>query len=97
MKEAWKITDCGLYLVSNHGRVYSFDKLARTKAASGKWSHRRIKGKILRMNLSPAGYFRFTIGGRPEHVHRYVASLFIPNPDSLETVNHIDGNKLCGI
>lgn len=28
------------------------------------------------------------------HIHRMIAELFIPNPDNLPQVNHIDGNKL---
>lgn len=28
------------------------------------------------------------------HVHRLVAQAFIPNPDNLSEVDHIDGNKL---
>ena len=44
------------------------------------------------------GYARVSLwkNGKGKHflVHRLVAEAFIPNPDSLDMVNHIDGNKL---
>lgn len=32
--------------------------------------------------------------GKSYYVHRLVALAFIPNPQNLETIDHIDGNKL---
>lgn len=32
--------------------------------------------------------------GKSYYVHRLVALAFIPNPRNLETIDHIDGNKL---
>lgn len=34
-----------------------------------------------------------SVGGKRALVHRIIATAFIPNPDSLETVNHINGDK----
>lgn len=33
------------------------------------------------------------LGYNKEYLHRLVATKFIPNPDNLSDVNHIDGNK----
>src|SRR5580698_10173395 len=38
-------------------------------------------------------YKAVKIDGRIERVHRIVAETFIPNPDNLPLVNHIDGDK----
>lgn len=84
----------GQFLVSNQGRVYTHDRLIRTKSSTGKWSYRTRRGHILRGNVSPLGYRRVTCSSGPVHVHRLVASLFLPNPEGLDTVNHKDGNKL---
>lgn len=56
-------------------------------------------GKPLRPNVNSRGYkyVVFCAGAqklKTMTVHRIIASTFIPNPDSLPVVNHLDGNKL---
>jgi len=50
--------------------------------------------KILSQSLSTKGYYQVNIANKCRRVHRLLALTFIPNPDDLETVNHIDGDKL---
>lgn len=54
-------------------------------------------GKYLKPFLNPQGYCLVDLSneGKSHTVqfHRLVALAFIPNPDNLDTVNHIDGNK----
>ena len=52
--------------------------------------------KALKKRLSADGYEQVTLGVKPRrgwNVHRLVALAHLPNPDNLETVNHIDGHK----
>ena len=83
----------GLYEVSNTGLVKS---LPRVKINNrGK---QITKVKILKPNDFNGGYFKVPLTNK-EHirkyflVHRLVAQAFIPNPNNLPQVNHIDGNK----
>jgi hypothetical protein len=73
-----KIEDYPNYMISPKGQVYN------------------SKLKTL-MNASDEGYERLSLrneNGRFKiNVHRLVAKTFIPNPDDLPVVNHIDGNK----
>lgn len=73
-----------LYEVSNLGNVRSIRK-----------------NKLLKPSLTYRGYL--LVGLSKKHtretwlIHRLVATAFIPNPNNLEQVNHVDGNKLNNI
>lgn len=48
----------------------------------------------LKLGLSSSGYLLFSQGrGKSTMVHRFVAEQFIPNPNNLPEVNHINGVK----
>lgn len=87
MKEIWKDIEGfeGKYQVSNTGYVKSLD-----------FNHTG-KEKILKNKVNRQGYEYVTLykNGKQYYpaIHRLVAEAFIPNPNELEQVNHIDGNK----
>ncbi|MEN0652424.1 MULTISPECIES: NUMOD4 domain-containing protein [Hyphobacterium] len=82
----------GAYLVSNAGRVKSRARSVR----SGRGGTRTIPERLLTPRVVK-GYSHVTLqqDGRAEQrsIHRLVAEVFVPNPDRLPVVNHLDGEK----
>lgn len=87
--EIWKdIADYeGLYQVSNRGRVKSLPRNGTVKVEKILTLHKDSKGSY-NVSLSKNGKRKIA------YVHRLVAEAFIPNPNKLPLVWHIDGNTL---
>lgn len=81
-KETWKDISGyeGLYQVSNLGNVRSLN-----------YKHTN-KIKLLTPENN-RGYLRYQLKGKHYSAHKLVAMTFIPNPNNLTQINHIDGNK----
>lgn len=79
------------YEVSDEGEVRSIDRVIETK--TGK---RIMNGKILK-KVNNKGYYTVHLTNNNKakiyRVSRLVAEAFIPNPDNLPYVDHIDGDK----
>lgn len=76
----------GKYFACEDGRIFASP------------SKKRPKGCHLRPYLIGHGYEIVTLykgdGGKKFLVHRLIASAFIPNPNNLREVNHIDADRL---
>lgn len=81
------------YQVSNFGRVRSVTKEVNCKNGCQAVK----KGKILSLTKRKKGYLCVSLSShgksRVIEVQRLVAMAFIPNPNNLPCVNHIDENK----
>lgn len=79
----------GLYIIDNLGNVVSLPK------HQGRRIHNKYR--ILKPKLNRAGYLEICLSkDRKEKtflLHRLLAKHFIPNPENLENVNHINGIK----
>lgn len=88
----------GLYQASSLGRVKSLDRVTEQTLPTGKSVWRHYEGKLLSCTLDKGtGYNCVSLqkDGHSQYflVHRLVAQTFIPNPDNLPQVNHIDEDK----
>ena len=86
----------GAYQVSNLGRVRSLDRNI-PYINNGTPTVLHMKGRILKLKPDRDGYHRVSLKcGKKIKLagaHRLVAQAFIPNPNNLPCVNHIDCNK----
>lgn len=84
----------GLYEVSNLGRVKSLPRYSFRNNGIVQ----RIYGRLIHLRKdSHTGYYRVALSKDGSHkfvgVHRLVAQAFIPNPDNLPIINHIDWDR----
>ena len=91
-KEIWRdiVGFEGLYQISNFGRVKSLPKFTYSRGYP-----QLRKEKILKPGYTGKNRCYATVilnDGKGYKVHRLVAQAFIPNPDNLPQVNHIDEN-----
>lgn len=73
-----EIPDHPTYLINRVGEVYNI----------------KFKRKLKASLTSSSGYYTVYVDGKNRLLHRLLAQTFIPNPDNLPCINHIDGNKL---
>lgn len=82
------------YKISNLGRVKSLAKTITRKDGEVK----NLSEKIIKPFLTKKGYKQIVLtkdGDKKKHyIHRLVAQAFIPNPNNLPEVNHINEDKL---
>jgi len=70
----------GFYKINRNGDIFSV-----------------LKNKILKTELNKDGYYRIGLSkdNKQKHflIHRLIALNFIPNPENLTIIDHIDRNK----
>lgn len=81
--ECWKQFDDYAYEVSNLGNVRKLGKTSPLKPIpNGKYRY-----VVITKGPGQGGFWK------AHFIHRLVAQLFVPNPDGLPQVNHIDNDK----
>ena len=78
------------YMVSSIGTI----KRCEFTLIDSKGREKTYSEKIFYPKPANNGYLRLGYGMNRDYAHRVVAKAFIPNPNNLPQVNHIDGDKL---
>ena len=86
------------YEINNSGIIRSINRTITCRSKSGSTLQRFFKGKVIYQHLGKRdGYYLVTLCKHgTQHtfaVHSLVAKHFIPNPNNLPEVNHINGIK----
>ena len=95
MQEIWKDIAGyeGYYQVSNLGNVRSVTRYVHHPKGGVRVSHARV----MKQSLNGDGYYFVNLQkgheSKPYRINRLVADAFLPNPNGLPCVNHIDKNR----
>lgn len=85
------------YIVHTNGVVESLDRYVEKKHRNGKIYKCFTKGHILKHHINNKGYHMVHLSknsvSKNYLVSRLVAQVFIPNPNNLPEVDHIDEDK----
>lgn len=100
-EEIWKYIPGyeGMYEASTLGRIRSVDRLSKPFINNGTLCRRQVKGRFLKGIPDKDGYLNVDLynglTSRPKtvRVNRIIAFTFIPNPNNLPQVDHINGIK----
>lgn len=93
--EVWKDIEGyeNLYQVSNFGRIHSLDRFVPRKTGTVQ----KVHGRILKLIEDKDGYLQVSLWKenkmKKAKVHRLVGEAFIPNPNNLSEINHINEMK----
>lgn len=83
----------GIYLISSIGMLKGIDRVIKMK--DGRSFFR--KGRNITVRKTNFGYYDTRLckngGKKSVFLHRIIAEAFIPNPDNLPMINHINGIK----
>lgn len=83
----------GIYEVNELGQVRSIDR--KVKCKDGKI--KKLNGKELKLKLNKHGYQNVILNkngvAKTLGVHRLVADAFLPNPDNLPQVHHLNHDR----
>lgn len=83
----------GIYEVSELGQVRSVDRIVKFKDSSTS----KRKGKELKPSMDKGGYAIVHLNkngiAKTCNVHRLVAETFVPNPDNLPEVHHLNHDR----
>lgn len=91
MEEIWKD-------IKNYEGIYQISNLGRVKRLSSKDSRNHLrKEKILKPALNSCGYYHIGLSKdgiyKKKTIHRMLMETFIPNPNNLPEINHINEIK----
>lgn len=86
----------GLYQVSSLGRIKRLSMIKKSRSKMGRTFYRTLPERITKGRRDKDGYLTITISNlenrqRAYKIHRLVAMAFIPNPQNLPQINHING------